>query len=133
MFSQKRMRENTVELPSDAKFGDRRLTSPQGTSASNIPSDYHTSLQDARVSRLQQSLTPTFRSEPLTAQGTRSLPIDLCYSKSNSKAADQSIVNNYFNVLDNMKKQLFFLQTHSPDVIKYLITLEHYRRFVICI
>ena len=84
MSSQKRMRENTVELPYDEKFEESRLLSQLGTLISNIPSDLHTSSHDVRVSRFQPSLIPTHKSDPITAKGHHALPEGLCYSQSNS-------------------------------------------------
>lgn len=131
MSSQKRMRENAVELLPDLNFEGSRLYSHLETSSFNLTQGHLSSLEDPRLSRISISASlPSTKTESHTTQGHRVLPDGLCYTKCNLHIAEQSLVNNYFNAIENVKKQLVNLQRQSPGVIKYLTTLEHYRRFV---
>ena len=131
MSSQKRMRENPVEFLPDLKFEESRLLSHLETSSSSSVQGPFSSLQDPRLSRPSiSSSLPSTKTESHTTQGHRVLPDGLCYTKCNLHSAEQSLVNNYFNAIENVKNQLVNLQRQSPGVIKYLTTLEHYRRFV---
>ena len=131
MSSQKRMRENPVEFLPDHKLEESRMLSHLETSSSSSVQGPFSSPQDPRLSRLSiSSSLPSTKTESHTTQGHRALPDGLCYTKCNLHSGEQSLVNNYFNAIENVKNQLVNLQRQSPGVIKYLTTLEHYRRFV---